>query len=70
MCMVYLKVELLFDAYADQVKMILVTLKIMKNAKMEQAVPVNVCNPMILWGSLKPSKEHASPSLYGFECMG
>lgn len=47
--------ELLFDAYADQLERILVALKRMKNAKVEQAGPVDLCNPTILWESLKPS---------------
>lgn len=53
--------ELLFDTHADQLKRILVTLKIIKNVDMEQAAPVKLYNPMILWGSLKPSMGNASP---------
>lgn len=43
--MVYLRMELLFDACADQLKVIPVTLKIMKIAKLEQADHVHLCNP-------------------------
>lgn len=35
------------DAYAKQLRMTPVTLKTMKNAKVEQTAPANLCNPTI-----------------------
>lgn len=57
--MIHLRMKLLFDVDADHLKMIPLTLEITKRAKLQQAASVNLCNPMIPWGSLKPSVENA-----------
>lgn len=53
--------EITFWVDADQLKMIPLTLKIMRSAKLEQMASENLCSPTIPWGPLKLSVENASP---------
>lgn len=59
------------DVYAKQLRMTLIILKTMKNAKVEQTAPANLCNPTIFLKPLKTSMERTFLlPLHGFKCVG